>query len=454
MKHAMLIVPALLASAAWAADVPGHPPVVNGAVTLDEAVAIAMKENPGLRRIGAEVRAAEARASAARAERRPVASGVATLSGGSQGSILSSSPLSGAAMLMAVPRGAGASLNAVVMAPLSTGGRLAALERAAVESRAATAWDRAALAQEVIALTRAAHHTVLARREVERVWTDRLSADEERLRRDRVRLEQEQIPAFYVQRGEAEVAASRQQLTNARRDLELARVDLKAVMGVDSASRLDAAGTLEAPDTSALIAAGGGAGAEGMPALDGLLGRARESRPDIAAARLRERAAQAEADAVRGSFRPQVDAMAMGGVMAMKGDSAETGASATLVASLPLITSGLKAARVAEAEAARERAERERERLERDVEREVQQTWWRLSAARENVSSSREAVRAARAEYEAVRLRYEVGRGVLVEELDALAARTQAETNVIQALYDLNLAYEDALRAVGLITGP
>ena len=53
------------------------------------------------------------------------------------------------------------------------------------------------------------------------------------------------------------------------------------------------------------------------------------------------------------------------------------------------------------------------------------------------------------AEYSVALQRYQAGRGILVEALDALATRTRAQTNVVQALYDYNVAQDQLRRAVG-----
>ena len=69
--------------------------------------------------------------------------------------------------------------------------------------------------------------------------------------------------------------------------------------------------------------------------------------------------------------------------------------------------------------------------------------------ARQNVTTAEAELTAARAEYEAANLRYQVGRSIVVEVLDALAARTRAESNIVEALFQYNVARDQLLRAVG-----
>lgn len=440
----------------------GGRPLVSGPLTRDEAVEIALRESPVVRGAVAEVDAAAARVAAARAERRPMVSANAFLTAGNNAAILPSSPVVAPQAFMGVPRDNFADLNLMLMVPLYQGGRLRAMTRAASAMREASESELSAMRQEVALMTRTAYNAVLARREMVAVWQARLDEDNERLRLDRARLEQEQIPAYYLRRDEAEVAATRQELTNAQRDVEIALVQLKTVLGVRPESEVEVSGALAAPPIEELRqrlgapdeGAGAGAWQSDLLPLDALLRHAEQARPELAAARQRVRGARDEADSVRGAYRPQVNAMAMADWMSMEGEGTRTGTTVGVVASLPLVTGGMRKARVAEAEAERRREEQERERTALRIGEEVQTALLNLRAARQNVEATRAELVAANAEYEAANLRYQVGRSLVVEALDAQATRIRAQSNTVQAIYGFTVAYDQLLRAIGALDPP
>ena len=220
-------------------------PIVNGPLSLDEAVATALRESPVVRGAKEEVEAALGRLNAARAERKPMLSANTFLSGGSLPNIVESPQLPVARMIMGLPRGAYFDQNLMLMAPLLTGGRLKALVRQAQAGREASQAELEGQRQEIALLTRTAYREVQARRALVEVQQARLRENEEQLRLDRIRAQEGKIPPFFVLRQEAEVAATQQELTNAARDVGLSLLQLRTVMGVHPTSAFTIPGALE-----------------------------------------------------------------------------------------------------------------------------------------------------------------------------------------------------------------
>jgi outer membrane protein TolC len=363
-------------------------------------------------------------------------------------------------MIMGLPRGGFVDANLMLMYPLYTGGRLSAMVRQAAALRNASEAELAAQQEDVALMTRTAYREVLARRALVQVWKARLKEDQERLRIDRARFAQERIPSFYVQRDEAEAAATQQELTNAERDAALSLVQLRTVMGVHPASRIEVVGPLEYQPSSKVIAqmtagAVGGSSQESgaateLPAdLAALLSLAERERPELRSARERVQSAQAESAVARSAFRPQVNLFGMSDLMKMKGEDSSAGVTYGVVASFPLYNGGQQRARLQTAEAERRRQEQEEERVALQVAQEVTSALLNLRAAEQNIQTAQAALTAAQEESRVARLRYEVGRSVVVEALDALAARVRAEANVVQALFQYNVAGDQLKRAVG-----
>lgn len=441
-------------------------PVVSGVLSLDRAEEIALRESPVVRGAIEEVEAAAGRLEAARAERRPWVSTNLFASGGSNPNIVAGPAPTQPQMIMGLPKDAFVDANLMVMYPLLTSGRLRAMVRQAAALRDASRADLEAQRQEIVLTTRAAYREVQARRALTDVWRAKLSEDQERLRVDRLRLQEGQIANVYVLRDEAEVAATRQELTNAERDVELAFLQLKTVLGVSPASRLEIPGTLELVPSAELIrqlgaaapaapgTAAGGTGAGGAagalpPDVAALLRLAERRRPELQASDRRIAAARAEAASVRGSLGPQVNLFAMADGMKMKGEDPFVGTTYGVAASFPLYNGGQGRARLKTAEAERRRQEQEQERIALQVAQEVTSALLNLRAAEQNVGTAQAALTAAREEYRVQLLRYQAGRSVLVEVLDALSARTRAEAGVTQALFQFNVARDRLLRSVG-----
>jgi outer membrane protein TolC len=444
-------------------------PLLNETLTVERAVEIALRESPVVRGASAEVEAATARIAQARAAQRPALSlnGFLARSSGPSSVATSVEP----SMTMDLPQDNFAALGVTAMFPLYTGGRLQALTRRAAALRDAAQADAEAQRAEVALLTRLAYHEALARRALVDVWQGRLQADEEQLRVVRARAEEGKIPPFYVQRGEAAVAETQQEIANAERDVELALAQLKTVMGVNLLSELSLSDVLEYAPSAAwlpeLSASNGAAPGDTVPAtpplppspatfempavLPSLLRVAQNRRPELQSASGLVRAAQSAADAARGERRPQLDLFAMGTAGRGDSDGAFSDTTFGVVASYPLFDSGLRRARVRETEADRRREEQERERIALQVGQEVTNALLRLQAAERNIQTSQTALESAREDYRVARIRYEAGKSIPVEVLDALAARTRAEQSVVQAKFQYNAARDQLLRAVGVL---
>ncbi|HEY3413144.1 MAG TPA: TolC family protein [Armatimonadota bacterium] len=436
-------------------------PVIHQALTIDQAVEIALRESPVVRGSAADVDAAIGRLRAAQAERLPWLSTNAFVSTGNSASVMSTPPPTQPAAIMALPDRRFTDLNLSLMLPLFTGGRLEAMIRQAEALRRASDADLAAQRQTVALMARTAFHDVQARRSLVDVAKARLTENEARLKNDQARFQVQQIPEYYLRRDEAEVAAAQQEVTNAKRDADLSVVQLKTIMGISPASQIDVSGSLADPSAEFLTGltrqapsmASGGA-ASTSDDLSALLRLAERQRPELRGAEERLRGAGHEVRSVRGAYLPQVSVGVMGDWMKMGGDPSQTGTTAALIASFPLYNGGQREARLREADAMRRRSEQDRQEAALQVAQDVSTALLNLRAAEQNVATANAGLTAAEAEYKAAQLRYDVGRSIVAEVLDALASRVHAQSDVVQARYQYNVAQDQLLRAVGGLPAP
>ena len=429
----------------------GARPVVNKQLSMDEAVKIALKESPVVHGAVAEVSAACARLRAAKADRLPMVSANGFASDGNTSSIVASPAVVGPAMTTGIPSGRFSDANVMLMLPVFTGGRLNAMVANAKANRGAAQAEAEGVRQDVAIMTRNAYRAVIARRSVADVADTVLKRNQERLRFDSERLKQEQIPAYTIHRDEAEVAASLQDVTNAKRDIEIALIDLRTVMGVHPSSAIVIEGTLTYENSDGLInsllAADKASGVKS--GVDGLLRVAERNRPELSVAGFNVEGSKASRSAAVGDFNPQVSLFASGDLMKEESMPSRGGATIGVMASIPIFTGGLRSARVDEARAMLQKQEAERQQIAQQVAREVQSALVGLRASEQNISTAESALVAARSESKASEKRYEVGMSTVVDVLDSSAAMTRAENNVIQALYDYNAAKDQLVRSVG-----
>ncbi len=435
-------------------------PKIRQALTLREAVEIALRESPILRGAVAELRAAEARWRMAQSEKRWQLSVNTFASTGTESAVLSSPPTVMPSATMVLPRRTFLDANAMLMLPIFTGGRLEAFILQAEAVRHASAAQLEAMRLDVALETKLAYRRALLAKELMRVAEAYVAAMEERVRVDKVAAQVGRIPEFWVLRSEAELANARQMLANAQRDYEIALITLKAIMGIhpdseitltdelgrdagrgtrDGKERDEERGTRDELKVGELLERGK------------LLTEAMEKRPELQAA-LRQAEAQSHAvRAAKALYAPQVSLMAMADYMRGTGDMGQgtEGYLAGIVIGLPVLDGGRRKAMVGEAQAMQEKALAEVERLKLQIASEVDIALRELKAALQNVQTAKAALKAAEEDERVAKVRYEAGRSVLVEYLDALAALVRAQVNYAQAIYEFSVAQDKLLRAVG-----
>ena len=410
-------------------------PQINGPLTLAQAVQTGLRENLMVRASRADVKAAAAATHIARSQRMPQLSATTYLTYGDFSNIFNTAPNVTPVNNLVVPSQGYADQNLTFTVPFYTSGRLENQVRAASERERAAVLDVGGMQTEIALRIKDAYFRGLLAMENVKVAQTRVDAAAELVKNTQALYTAGKGLESSVRRVEAEQADAQRLLTTARNNQAKALLDLKAAMGIRLDSDVSLADALSfTPPIGDLATA---------------LADAARFRPELLSARARVSAAGHQTSAIQGSQGPQIYGMAMADGLTSHPSGTREGYSVGLVISLPLLDGGQRRAETAQAHAQEERAQAEERDLELRIANEVQQAWLDEQTAAENYRTAQIALQAAQSAYDVTALRVQNQKGILVEQLDALAALTQARGNAAQALYDHSLAIARLQRAVG-----
>lgn len=239
----------------------------------------------------------------------------------------------------------------------------------------------------------------------------------------RARAERSEVVQRLAEAGQARVAAARQ-------------LNLLLDRPLESAVTAPAEGELSFPEP---------------PALEEALARARAGREALRQGEAGVRTAEASRRLARAAALPSlalaVDYGIQGNRYAFTAD--DDFAIASLVFTWSA-WSGQDGARRQQAALEAERARTRRSQLDRQVELEVRQAHLAESVARAAIATAEDRVAAARSTYRLVARRYEAGAAPQIELVDARAALTAAELNLVLTRYDHAARWVELERAAAL----
>ena len=120
-----------------------------------------------------------------------------------------------------------------------------------------------------------------------------------------------------------------------------------------------------------------------------------------------------------------------------------------LAIDIPLWDGGITKARVNQAKATLERLKATEQLLVKQITLQVQRAYLSLKEAESRVSTTEKSIEQAKENLRIVEGSYKLGTGISRDVIDAQVALTQAQTNYLQALIDVQLAKADLERAIG-----
>lgn len=417
---------------------PPSNPASTSTLTLDEAVATALSQNPTIKATNAAVRAADYRVDQAGASYYPTLdlSNSYTHSESSQGSggvVSNGLLLSNSGSSNNTRDVLSGSINA--RATLFDGTREPNFRRAK-ESLTAAEFDAEEIAQELILQVRTLYFQTLLDQELASIQKQRVENIQLRVNQARGFYEAGTAARNEVTQAEADLASAQLEATRADATLELDWVRLNVLLGAPSQQSYE------------LLQEDG----ETLPPLSvtDFMKVALDERPELQSGWARIRAQLAQVDASSAARWPTLSASA-GYNLNGQPTPLDRQWSAGLILSWSLFDGGLNRARAEEAKATAEQLTEQLESTSNTVYQEiaVALTAWR-TAETQKITAQAGLEAAEQNRYLAAE-RYRVGVGNFLELSDAEVALTEARTDVARAVNAARTASAELARAVGVI---
>lgn len=124
--------------------------------------------------------------------------------------------------------------------------------------------------------------------------------------------------------------------------------------------------------------------------------------------------------------------------------------SVVLAVSLNVFDSGLTRAKINEAQMDVDKAREQARQTKDGISLEVRQAYLNMKEAEKRIDTSGVAVTKAEEDFKIARIRYSAGVGTNLDVIDAQVALTQAKTNYVQSLYDYNASRANLNKAMGI----
>jgi len=415
---------------------------VQGPLTLDEAVRVALVNNPEQAATAYEVDAAAAQRDLAAGQRLPSLHALGGYNHYLDSQRLMAASENGEPGVFSRDIFAG---DLVVTMPLFTGGRVTSEIKAAELLQKAAEHRLARTREELVFNVSAVFYGILAQREVIESLEFSKKALQEHIKRVQDLIAAQKAAKVDRLRTEVRVADLEQRLVRERNVLAVQERVLTNLLGLDRSEKpVEPAGELALAKAT-------------VPETNQALGQALAGRSDYLAARAALEAQAKAVDAARAAHWPMVALQgAYGGRWAADTtdkpsglDSSDDVGRVGVVMDIPIFEGGRIEARVRQEKARLAAAQERLRRLELQVQLDVETAVLNIGSAAQRVEATEKAIEQAKESLRIEREKYDLGKGAIVDVLDAQSALLDSQTNYYRALADYNVALAQLKLAMG-----
>lgn len=181
-----------------------------------------------------------------------------------------------------------------------------------------------------------------------------------------------------------------------------------------------------------------------------------EKRPEIDMMKLQSKMLKKAVSIAKAGYRPSINFITTFQYQAQYdnnrwpgGDDWKRSSFSGLMISIPIFDSWATPSKVKQAKLELAQSKLTEKEYEENIKLEIEQTWWNYQKARESLAAGGQAVEMAKRGLEIARVRYENGVGTQLEYFESEVALSMAETNRIQAFYNLATGYAALQKALG-----
>ena len=410
-------------------------------LTLDDTIRLALSQNPYHLASGERVQAAKAIVREAAANFFPTlnAQGLHTLDE-KVFSLEFPDPITGKPQRITMDFTRDYQFSLSLSLPLFTGGRLISGFKQAKYNLLSTEEGARQSENTTVFNAKTAFYGCLIAKEFVKVAEEAVEVAEKHLKNVKSLHEVGMASKFDMLRSEVRVANLKPQLIKARNNLEIAKLGLKALLGIDLSQSLEIKGELiyEAYE----------------PDLEECLAKALRNRPEVSQLNYQKQMAEETVKLARAADFPTV---ALSGTynfwadkLNFQKDTWQSFYAINLVLNVPIFNGFSASARVAQSKAVIRELELTRKGLEKTVGFEVRRAILNLKEAKESLLSQEKNVEQAQESLRIAELNFSEGLATTLDVSSAQAALSQAKTNYTQALYDYGVSLAQLDKAMGV----
>lgn len=416
-------------------------------LTLEQAVDMALRNNPGLKAVDAQIEAADAGVLRSASGFLPKVTVSETWSKTDNplmvlGTKLNQEIITPADLNPAVINNpepvSNYNTRLSVVQPIFNGGKEYLGRTQAKLSKEAAVQDRERARQETVYNVIKAYYGLLLAKEYNKVALQSLDTSEANVKLAATRYKAGAVLQSDLLRANVQLAEVKEMLTRSENGVKIAAAALNFAMGVSQDAAFEITGTLTTREPKADLKAE--------------IGEATEKRPDLIAMTLNRQNAEKSVSQARADYLPSLNLMGQADWNSGRaaGDDAKSWA-VMAVLQWNLFDGLVTRSKVKEALAAKSRMISLEEQASSAVQLEVRQAYYSFAASLDRIAATASTVQEAEEGLRIVQKRYETGMTTFVDALGAESALIRARTNALQALYDNNIAEAELNMAKGTL---